>query len=79
MTIILILGIICLICGGFFFHKANQIEINKNEQQEQYENQLKIDISKLTEEKNNLINFQLQSQQKINEKYGHTEEQMSNR
>jgi len=30
----LVLGIVFLICGLFFFYKANQIEINKNRQQE---------------------------------------------
>lgn len=67
MLIILILGIICLICGIFFFYQANQIKINKNEQQESQKVRLENEIHLLQIDKNNLINSKRQKQEQLNE------------
>ena len=53
----LILAFIFLICGIILFYKANQIKINKNEQQEQYKKTLNREINNLQLEKYNLLNF----------------------
>lgn len=63
----LILGIVFLICGLFFFYKANQIEINKNRQQEQYSQQLKNEITALQQKKNKLIYSENQKKKEIQE------------
>ena len=63
----LILGIVFLICGLFFFYKANQIEINKNRQQEQYSQQLRNEITVLQQKKNKLIYSENQKKKEIQE------------
>ena len=63
----LILGIVFLICGLFFFYKANQIEINKNRQQEQYSQQLRNEITALQQKKNKLIYSENQKKKEIQE------------
>ena len=62
----LILAFIFLICGIILFYKANQIKINKNEQQEQYKKILKHEINNLQLEKYNLLNFKNEKEQKLN-------------
>ena len=63
----LVLGIVFLICGLFFFYKANQIEINKNRQQEQYSQQLRKEITVLQQKKNKLIYSENQKKKEIQE------------
>ena len=63
----LVLGIVFLICGLFFFYKANQIEINKNRQQEQYSQQLRNEITALRQKKNKLIYSENQKKKEIQE------------
>ena len=63
----LILGIVFLICGLFFFYKANQIEINKSRQQEQYSQQLRNEITALQQKKNKLIYSENQKKKEIQE------------
>ena len=63
----LILGIVFLICGLFFFYKANQIEINKSKQQEQYSQQLRNEITALQQKKNKLIYSENQKKKEIQE------------
>ena len=63
----LILGIVFLICGLFFFYKANQIEIKKSEQQEWYSQQLKNEITILQQRKNELIYSEIQKKEEIQE------------
>ena len=63
----LVLGIVFLICGLFFFYKANQIEINKNRQQEQYSQQLRNEITALQQKKNKLIYSENQKKKEIQE------------
>ena len=64
--ILLILAFIFLICGIILFYKANQIKINKNEQQEQYKKILKHEINNLQFEKYNLLTFKNEKEQKLN-------------
>lgn len=63
----LVLGIVFLICGLFFFYKANQIEINKSRQQEQYSQQLRNEITALQQKKNKLIYSENQKKKEIQE------------
>ena len=63
----LVLGIVFLICGLFFFYKANQIEINKSKQQEQYSQQLRSEITALQQKKNKLIYSENQKKKEIQE------------
>ena len=63
----LVLGIVFLICGLFFFYKANQIEINKSRQQEQYSQQLRSEITVLQQKKNKLIYSENQKKKEIQE------------
>lgn len=63
----LVLGIVFLICGLFFFYKANQIEINKSRQQEQYSQQLRSEITALQQKKNKLIYSENQKKKEIQE------------
>lgn len=69
MLIILILGIICLICGIFFFYQANQIKINKNEQQEKYKKQLENEVNLLQIDRNNLINSEIRKKEQLNKEF----------
>ena len=64
--ILLILAFIFLICGIILFYKANQIKINKNEQQEQYKKILNHEINNLQLEKYNLLTFKNEKEQKLN-------------
>ena len=63
----LVLGIVFLICGLFFFYKANQIEIKKSKQQEWYSQQLKNEITILQQRKNELIYSEIQKKEEIQE------------
>ena len=63
----LILGIVFLISGFFFFYKANQIEINRSRQQEQYWQQLRNEITALQQKKNKLIYLENQKKKEIQE------------
>ena len=63
----LILGIVFLICGLFFCYKANQIEINKSKQQEQYSQQLRNEVTALQQKKNKLIYSENQKKKEIQE------------
>lgn len=65
--ILLILGFIFLICGIIFFYKANQIKINKNQQQEQYKQKLEEEVHNLQIDRNNLINSEIKKRQQINQ------------
>ena len=62
----LILAFIFLICGIILFYKANQIKINKNEQQEQYKKTLNREINNLQLEKYNLLNFKNEKKKELN-------------
>ena len=64
--ILLILAFIFLICGIILFYKANQIKINKNEQQEQYKKILNHEINNLQLEKYNLLNFKNEQKKELN-------------
>ena len=61
----LILAFIFLICGIILFYKANQIKINKNEQQEQYKKTLNREINNLQLEKYNLLNFKNEQKKEL--------------
>ena len=65
--VLLILGFIFLICGIIFFYKANQIKINKNQQQEQYKQKLEKEVHNLQIDRNNLINSEIKKRQQINQ------------
>ena len=65
--ILLILGFIFLICGIIFFYKANQIKIDKNQQQEQYKQKLEKEVHNLQIDRNNLINSEIKKRQQINQ------------
>ena len=62
----LILAFIFLICGIILFYKANQIKINKNEQQEQYKKILNHEIDHLQLEKYNLLSFKNEKEKELN-------------
>ena len=64
--ILLILAFIFLICGIILFYKANQIKINKNEQQEQYKKILNHEINNLQLEKYNLLNLKNEKKKELN-------------
>ncbi len=66
--ILLILSLIFLIYGIFFFYNANQIKINKNQQQEQYKQQLEKEIYTLQIDRNNLIYSENQQKEQLNKK-----------
>ena len=65
--ILLILGFIFLICSLILFYKANQIKINKNEEQENYEQLLNKQIYQLEQERETLINSQIHKKEEINQ------------
>lgn len=62
----LILAFIFLICGIILFYKANQIKINKNEQQEQYREQLQKELNILQININNLIHSENEKKKELN-------------
>ena len=64
--ILLIIGAIFLICSLFLFYKANQIRINKNQQQEQYKQKLQDEVHILQIDRNNLINSEIQKKEELN-------------
>ena len=64
--LLLILGFIFLICGIIFFYKANQIKINKNQQQEQYKQKLEKEVHNLQIDRNNLIHSEIQKKEELN-------------
>lgn len=63
--ILLIIGFIFLIYGIFLFYKSNQIKINKQLQQQNYQTQLNKQIKQLQEQKNDLINQQIEKKNQI--------------
>lgn len=69
-VIFIIIGIIIcfvfLICGIILFYKANQIKINKNQQQEQYKQKLANEVHTLQIDRNNLINSEIQKKEQLN-------------
>ena len=65
--ILLILGFIFLICSLILFYKANQIKINKNEEQENYKQSLNKQIYQLEQEQKTLINSQTHKKEEINQ------------
>ena len=65
--ILLILGFIFLICSLILFYKANQIKINKNEEQENYKQSLNKQIYQLEQEQKILINSQIHKKEEINQ------------
>ena len=65
--ILLILGFIFLICSLILFYKANQIKINKNEEQENYKQLLNKQIYQLEQEQKTLINSQIHKKEEINQ------------
>ena len=65
--ILLILGFIFLICSLILFYKANQIKINKNKEQENYEQLLNKQIYQLEQERETLINSQIHKKEEINQ------------
>ena len=65
--ILLILGFIFLICSLILFYKANQIKINKNKEQENYEQLLNKQIYQLEQERETLINSQIHKKKEINQ------------
>ena len=65
--ILLILGFIFLICSLILFYKANQIKINKNEEQENYKQSLNKQIYQLEQEQKTLINSQIHKKKEINQ------------
>ena len=65
--ILLILGFIFLICSLILFYKANQIKINKNEEQENYKQSLNKQIYQLEQEQKTLINSQIHKKEEINQ------------
>ena len=64
--ILLILGFLFLICGLILFYKANQIKIYKNQQQEQYRQKLEEEVHTLQNDRNNLINSEIQKKEELN-------------
>ena len=62
----LILAFIFLICGIILFYKANQIKINKNEQQEQYREQLQKELNILQININNLTHSENEKKKELN-------------
>ena len=62
----LILAFIFLICGIILFYKANQIKINRNEQQEQYRKQLQKELNILQININNLIHSETEKKKELN-------------
>ena len=67
IMILLILGFIFLICSLILFYKANQIKINKNEEQENYKQSLNKQIYQLEQEQKTLINSQTHKKEEINQ------------
>ena len=65
--VLLILSFLFLICGLILFYKANQIKINKNQQQEQYKQKLEKEVHNLQIDRNNLINSEIKKRQQINQ------------
>ena len=65
--ILLILCFIFLICSLILFYKANQIKINKNEEQENYKQSLNKQIYQLEQEQKILINSQLHKKEEVNQ------------
>ena len=65
--ILLILSFIFLICSLILFYKANQIKINKNKEQENYEQLLNKQIYQLEQERETLINSQIHKKEEINQ------------
>ena len=65
--ILSILGYVFLICSLILFYKANQIKINKNKEQENYEQLLNKQIYQLEQEQKTLINSQLHKKEEINQ------------
>ena len=65
--ILLIFGFIFLICSLILFYKANQIKINKNKEQENYELFLNKQIYQLEQERETLINSQIHKKEEINQ------------
>ena len=65
--ILLILCFIFLICSLILFYKANQIKINKNEEQENYKQSLNKQIQQLEQEQRTLINSQLHKKEEVNQ------------
>ena len=64
--ILLILGFLFLICGLILFYKTNQIKIYKNQQQEQYRQKLEEEVHTLQNDRNNLINSEIQKKEELN-------------
>ena len=64
---LLILSFVFLICSLILFYKANQIKINKNKEQENYEQLLNKQIYQLEQERETLINSQIHKKEKINQ------------
>ena len=62
-----ILGFVFLICSLILFYKANQIKINKNKEQENYEQLLNKQIYQLEQERETLINSQIHKKEEINQ------------
>lgn len=65
--ILSILGFVFLICSLILFYKANQIKINKNKEQENYEQLLNKQIYQLEQERETLINSQIHKKEEINQ------------
>ena len=65
--ILLILGFVFLICSLILFYKTNQIKINKNKEQENYEQLLNKQIYQLEQERETLINSQIHKKEEINQ------------
>ena len=66
---ILILSFIFLICGIALFYKANQIKIKKDKQQEQYKKQLENQLNILQNDRNNLINSEIEKKKQLNKEF----------
>ena len=64
--ILLILGFVFLICSLILFYKANQIKINKDKKQEEYEQNLKNQLHDLQIDRNNLINSEIRKKEQLN-------------
>ena len=65
--ILFILGFVLLICSLFFYYKANQIKIFKDEQKQIYKEKLKQDIFTLQINKRDLIQAELKQKEKLNQ------------
>lgn len=64
--ILLVFSFVFLICGLVLFYKANQIKIKRNEEQEEYKNQLNIELNDLKTNIYGLTNLANQKKEQIN-------------